>query len=67
MLSLGHPLVADALYGGAADGDMQRQALHAFRLSFVHPVTGESLELAAEPPQDFLTAVEKLRLSYNPR
>ena len=67
MLSLGHPLVADALYGGAADGDMQRQALHAFRLSFVHPVTGESLELSAEPPQDFLTAEEKLRLSYNPR
>ena len=66
MLSLGHPLVADALYGGAAAGDMQRQALHAFRLSFVHPVTGESLELAAEPPQDFLTAVQKLGLSYNP-
>lgn len=66
MLSLGHPLVADALYGGAPAGDMQRQALHAFRLSFVHPVTAEVLELAAEPPEDFLCAIEKLGLRYNP-
>lgn len=66
MLSLGHPLVADALYGGAPAGEMQRQALHAFRLSFVHPVTAEVLELAAEPPEDFLCAIEKLGLRYNP-
>lgn len=66
MLSLGHPLVADALYGGAPAGDMQRQALHAFRLSFAHPVTAEVLELAAEPPEDFLCAIEKLGLRYNP-
>lgn len=66
MLSLGHPLVADALYGGAPAGDMLRQALHAFRLSFVHPVTAEVLELAAEPPEDFLCAIEKLGLRYNP-
>lgn len=66
MLSLGHPLVADALYGGAPAGDMQRQALHAFRLSFVHPVTAEVLELAAEPPEDFLCAIQKLGLRYNP-
>lgn len=67
MLSLGHPLVADAVYGGAQAGGMQRQALHAFRLSFIHPVTGESLALAAEPPADFLAAVEQLGLSYNPQ
>lgn len=66
MMSLGHPLVADALYGGAPAGDMQRQALHAFRLSFAHPVTAEVLELAAEPPEDFLCAIEKLGLRYNP-
>ena len=66
MLSLGHPLVADAVYGGAAAGGMERQALHAFRLSFVHPVTGQLLELAAEPPADFLAAVQQLGLRYNP-
>lgn len=66
MLSLGHVLVADAVYGGAPAGGMQRQALHAFRLAFTHPVTGEVLELAAEPPADFLGAVQQLGLSYNP-
>ena len=66
MLSLGHPLVADALYGGVQEGGMQRQALHAFRLSFEHPITGKMLELAAQPPADFLAAIENLGLSYNP-
>ncbi len=66
MLSLGHPLVADSLYGGAADGGMQRQALHAFRLSFMHPVTGKLLELVAQPPADFLAAADHLGLRYNP-
>lgn len=66
MLSLGHPLVADTLYGGAQAAGMLRQALHAFRLSFIHPITGESLALAAEPPADFLAAVEELGLRYNP-
>lgn len=67
MLSLGHPLVADTLYGGAQAAGMQRQALHAFRLSFVHPMTGELLELGAKPPADFLAAAEQLGLRYNPR
>ena len=40
MASIGHPLVGDALYGGAAAAGLARQALHAFRLAFVHPVTG---------------------------
>ena len=66
MLSLGHALVADVLYGGAQAAGMQRQALHAFRLSFVHPMTGQYLELASEPPADFLAAAEQLGLRYNP-
>jgi len=35
----GIQLVADELYGGAAAAGMQRQALHACRLAFTHPVT----------------------------
>ena len=65
MQHLHHPLVADAVYGGAAEGGLQRQALHAFALQFVHPITGQDLALRAPPPDDFLTAAEKLGLQYN--
>ncbi len=44
MASIGHPLVGDTLYGGAAAAGIARQALHAFRLAFVHPVTQQSME-----------------------
>ncbi len=65
MQHLGHPLVADAVYGGAAAGGLQRQALHAFRLGFVHPMTGQMLELQALPPADFQAAAQQLGLAYN--
>jgi len=39
----GHPLLADALYGGAAALGLQRQGLHAARLGLVHPITRASL------------------------
>ena len=51
-----HPLVADALYGGTAGLGMQRQALHAARLSFVHPITGERLSFEAPLPDDMAQA-----------
>ena len=53
MAHLGHPLLGDDLYGGNMDF-IQRQALHAFRLSFKHPMTGEKLIITAPPPADFL-------------
>ena len=63
--SLGHPLVADELYGGAAAAGMQRQALHAFRLAFKHPVTGEALVFGAPLPDDFGQALKIWGLGYN--
>ncbi|GBU15251.1 ribosomal large subunit pseudouridine synthase D [Polaromonas sp.] len=65
MAFLGHPLVSDEVYGGAMAGGMSRQALHACRLAFVHPVTGETLEFKAEPPADFNLALEGFGLRYN--
>ena len=53
MAHLGHPLLGDDLYGGNMDF-IQRQALHAFRLRFKHPMTGENLSITAPPPADFL-------------
>ncbi len=51
MTHLGHPLLGDPVYGNA--GGAARQMLHAARLGFRHPVTGESLDFASEPPPDF--------------
>ncbi len=53
---LGHALVADRLYGGAPALGLQRQALHARRLRFVHPVGGQELTFEAPPPADFAAA-----------
>jgi len=61
----GHPLVADALYGGTPLAGMQRQALHAFRLAFKHPVTAEAMEFLAPIPTDMRSALDVLGLGYN--
>ncbi len=61
MASRGHPLVGDLVYGGRISLGMQRQALHATRLSFAHPCTGEALAFEAEPPADFASAWAALK------
>ncbi len=56
LASRGHPLLADALYGGRPALGMVRQALHATRLGFAHPATGEALAFDAAPPADLASA-----------
>jgi len=53
---VGHPLVADAVYGGAAALGLQRQGLHAARLRLQHPLSGEWLDFERAPPPDFTQA-----------
>lgn len=67
MASLGHPLVADGVYGGSVLPGMTRQALHAVRLAFTHPVTEEPLVFEAEPPEDFKGLLGAWGLRYNSR
>ena len=68
------PLVGDGLYGGAgARGkglgeearqeliNFQRQALHARRLAFDHPISGEALAFEVEPPADMQQLLAALR------
>ena len=56
LASRGHPLLGDTVYGGRSDLGMTRQALHAARLAFVHPATGQEASFDAEPPADFAAA-----------
>jgi 23S rRNA pseudouridine1911/1915/1917 synthase len=65
MASIGHPLVGDTLYGGAPAAGLSRQALHAFRLAFVHPVTQEAMEFRSPPPPDLVQALQSWGLDYN--
>ena len=71
---ISHPLVGDPLYGGglklpkratpelvASLRGFRRQALHAERLSFVHPVSGETLTFEAPRPADLNALVVTLR------
>ena len=71
----GHPLLADAVYGGTrrearlppdaparrAARAIGRQALHAWRLAFDHPRTGRRVAVEAPLPDDFRAALEVLR------
>lgn len=56
----GHPLVADALYGGKPALGLARQALHAHRLALAHPLTREALAFECAPPGDFATAWQRV-------
>jgi 23S rRNA pseudouridine1911/1915/1917 synthase len=52
----GYPLVADAVYGGAPALGLERQALHAARLAFAHPILQTPLSFECPPPTDFSAA-----------
>ena len=52
MAHLGHPLVSDVTYGGQLLAGLNRQALHAWRLSLAHPHTGQALQWTCPPPPD---------------
>ncbi len=60
--AIGHPLYADPLYGEAVPG--RRLWLHAERLAFVHPITGEALEFESPIPADLREAARELDPSF---
>ena len=65
MASLKLPLVGDTLYGGSNHALMPRQALHAERLSFDHPMTGQAMDFLSPLPADFESLRQAWSLSYN--
>jgi 23S rRNA pseudouridine1911/1915/1917 synthase len=61
LLAIGHPVAGDPEYGHAGILGLERQFLHAGRLAFTHPVSGERIDLTSPLPQDLADALERAR------
>ena len=59
--AIGHPLAGDPTYGGEEKYGLERQFLHAHRLAFDHPASGERLSFASELPADLAAALAAAR------
>ena len=49
---MGHPLIGDTLYGNGSEY-ISRQALHAYKVEFVHPISHKLMQFTADVPKDF--------------
>ena len=60
--AIGHPIIGDRKYHAAEAGErrIDRVALHASRLEFLHPRTGRKVSLECPPPADFRSLVQAL-------
>ena len=57
MQAIGHPLCGDRSYGGHRRYGLERQFLHATRLRFPHPITGEEVDVSSPLPDDLAAAL----------
>lgn len=63
MRHLGYPILGDSVYG--RKDNEKRQMLHAYKLEFLHPVTGAPMEFTGEIPEDFQKALKKSDLKID--
>ncbi len=61
LAAIGLPIAGDSLYGRPGELGLERQFLHAARLAFAHPVTGERVECASPLPPDLAAALGRAR------
>lgn len=62
LAACGHPVVGDRTYGPRRETlGLEGQALHAARLSFIHPRDGRPMHFHRPPPADFLAALDRAR------
>ena len=54
---IGHPIIGDTLYGTSSN-IIDRQALHAYKVSFIHPITKKQISITANLPDDIRNIVE---------
>jgi 23S rRNA pseudouridine1911/1915/1917 synthase len=57
--AIGHDVVGDPEYGTAGRLGLERQFLHATRLAFAHPVTGEPIDVSSPLPPDLQAALAR--------
>jgi 23S rRNA pseudouridine1911/1915/1917 synthase len=60
------PVAGDSQYGVKRDLGLERQFLHAYRLRFAHPVTGEEIDVESPLPPDLESALERARRLDSP-
>ncbi len=63
LASISHPVAGDPVYGRRGDTVSSRPALHAHRLSFMHPDDGRHCEFEAPLPADLVAALDAARVS----
>jgi len=51
---IGHPLIGDTLYGNNSKY-ISRQALHAYKVEFIHPITNKLTQFTSDVPKDFVS------------
>ena len=61
MKYLGYPILGDSVYGKESKS-VKRQMLHAYKLEFIHPVTGKEMIIKSEIPKDFSEVLERIKL-----
>jgi 23S rRNA pseudouridine1911/1915/1917 synthase len=59
LAAIDHPVCGDPKYGTAGEYGLQRQFLHAARLAFAHPVTGEAVDSTSPLPGDLAAALAR--------
>ena len=67
LLAIGHPIAGDPDYGAAGRYGLERQFLHAARLAFAHPATGEPVDVRSPLPADLAAALARAEGGPDPR
>ncbi len=54
---IGHPILGDTLYGNESD-IISRQALHAYEISFIHPISKTEMNIVSQIPDDMMKIIK---------
>lgn len=63
MAQIGHPLLGDGLYGHGQTANLARAALHAYKVTFNHPLAGKQMTIKADLPGDMKIYTENQNIS----